>query len=140
MAAPTKAATEAPDELQDAAAAAAERANEALGAHEDDDDQPEPSPYAQHITRGDDVTTIEFRGVKLTFPTSRAKWRTKAMQALQQGFATGNDLNIFKGVELFLGPQQWDALDAVAPTMGDFWEFWPIFTEATEILKTGGES
>lgn len=121
-------ATEAHGEVQ-----AAEAANESLGAQPDADEA--ATPYAQHITHGDDVTTIEFRGATFTFPTSRAKWRTTAMMFFQDGFALGDDMLIFKGVKEFLGAKQWDALNAAAPTMGDFWQFWPILAEAAGFVR-----
>lgn len=63
-----------------------------------------------------DVTTVEFRGEKFTFPTSRAEWPTRAHQAFQRS-------DNADGVELLLGPTQWNRLNAIAPKMRDFWEF-----------------
>lgn len=69
----------------------------------------------------DELITVEFRGEKFTCPWSRAKWPTRAHQAFQRN----NDVD---GIELLLGPEQWDRLNTVAPAMEDFWEFFAAFT------------
>lgn len=67
-----------------------------------------------------DVATVEFRGEKFTFPMSRAKWPTRAHQAFQRK-------NNADGIELLLGPAQWNRLNAIAPAMEDFWQFFGAF-------------
>lgn len=67
-----------------------------------------------------ETSTVEFRGQKFTFPKSRADWPTRAHQAFQRK-------NNADGIELLLGPQQWNQLNNVAPTMADFWEFFGVF-------------
>lgn len=69
----------------------------------------------------DELITVEFRGEKFTCPKSRAKWPTRAHQAFQRR-------NNADGIELLLGPEQWDRLNTVAPAMEDFWEFFGAFT------------
>lgn len=70
-----------------------------------------------------DMTTVEFRGQKFTFPTSRAKWPTRAHQAFQRK-------NNADGIELLLGPKQWDQLNTIAPSMEEFWQFFGTFLAA----------
>lgn len=70
-----------------------------------------------------DMTVVKFRGQQFIFPTSRAKWPTRAHQAFQRK-------NNADGVELLLGPAQWDRLNSIAPAMEDFWEFFGTFLAA----------
>lgn len=86
------------------------------------------SLFADKVSYNGDRTVIEFRGSKFSFPTSRAQWPTRAMQAFQKRMNAD-------GVEMLLGPQQWDHFNIVAPTMGDFWEFFPIFAFAAGFVK-----
>lgn len=88
----------------------------------------EKSPFAEFIEYGDERNTITFRNVKFSFPASRAKWPTRAMQAFQQQAHAD-------GIELLLGPQQWDLFNEVAPLMEDFWQFLPIFAEAAGFVS-----
>lgn len=76
---------------------------------------------AKATETSDDEIVVEFRGLKFVCPKSRSKWPTRAHQAFQRR-------NNADGIEYLLGPQQWDALNQVAPTMGDFWEFFGAFT------------
>lgn len=102
-----------------------QEAPEAADAPESDDNA---SPFAEFIDYGDERTTITFRNVKFSFPASRAKWPTRAMQAFQ------HDSNA-DGLELLLGAEQWDLFNEVAPLMEDFYEFIPIFAEAAGFVS-----
>lgn len=87
------------------------------------------SGFAKFIDYSDPVrTVITFRDRKFWFPASRAKWPTRAMQAFQKRLNAD-------GVEMLFGPQQWDMFNQVAPEIGDFWEFFPIFAEAAGFVK-----
>lgn len=88
----------------------------------------EPSPYAQFISFDGEDTVIEFRKVKFRFPTSRADWPTKAFQAFQRQRHAD-------GVELVLGPKQWARFNQIAPKISDFWEFLPLFAEASGFVR-----
>lgn len=90
-----------------------------------DDDNSDDVDLSEFISHDGDDTVITFRGVKFRFPTSRAKWPTKAMQAFQKRLNAD-------GIELMLGAQQWDLFNTIAPTIADFWEFFPIFAAATK--------
>jgi len=70
-----------------------------------------------------EVTVIEFRGQKFTIPADRGEWPTRAVQAFSRR------LNV-DAVELLFGPAQWDRLNRIAPTLEDFWEFFPVFALA----------
>lgn len=76
---------------------------------------------AKATETSDDEIVVEFRGLKFVCPKSRSKWPTRAHQAFQRR-------NNADGIEYLLGPQQWDALNQVAPAMEDFWEFFGAFT------------
>lgn len=75
-----------------------------------------------------DVTTITFRGKKFTFPADRGQWPTRAMQRLQRR------QNV-DAVEILFGPEQWDQLNELAPTLGEFWEFFALFADAAGFTK-----
>ena len=79
---------------------------------------------------GEGTTTITFHDEKFTIPTFRADWPTKAMQAMQRG-------QLVNAVELIFGHEQWDRFNDLFPKLSDFWEFFPIFAEATGFVKLG---
>lgn len=83
----------------------------------------EKDPLEQFITRGEERTVITFRDVQFHIPTDRGKWPTRAMQAFQKRFNAD-------GVELVLGPQQWNLFNTLFPTLAEFREFFPIFARA----------
>ena len=70
--------------------------------------------------RGEVTTSITFCGTKFTFPTSQSKWPTRALQLFQR------KENV-DGIELLLGPAQWELFNTVAPLAEQFWQFWGIF-------------
>lgn len=81
-----------------------------------------PTPPA-----ADEQVVVKFRGQTFTCPKSRSQWPTRAHQAFQRR-------NNADGIELLLGPQQWERLNEVGPTMADFWEF---FAEFTAVANAG---
>ncbi|MCV7230664.1 hypothetical protein [Mycolicibacterium komossense] len=105
---------------------------------EDQNDTVSRRPFSDQISRDDEtgLTTITFRDNTFTFPTSRSEWPTRAMQIFQRGRAgTFPD-----GVELMIGTDQWDRFLDIAPKIGDFWEFFPIFTEAAGLVRQDAPS
>lgn len=90
----------------------------------------ESTGFDDYIDRGDDITTITFHGATYSFPTSRAQWPTRAMQAFQKRMNAD-------GVELLLGREQWDMFNERHPTMGEFWEFFPLFARAAGFMREG---
>lgn len=92
------------------------------------EDVEKKSRYADAISFVDDQTVIEFRKTKFAFPTSRAMWPTKAFQAFQRQRHAD-------GVELVLGPKQWELFNQIAPAIADFWEFLPLFAEAAGFVS-----
>lgn len=92
-------------------------------------DDTEADPFADQIEIKDGTVTIKFRDSTFHFPDSRAKWPTRAVQAFQRG-------KNMDGVELLLGPKQWDALNEVAPAVEDFWEFTLVLQAASVRLES----
>lgn len=64
-----------------------------------------------------ELTTVEFRGQKFTFPKSQAYWPTRAIQSFERSHSTD-------GIELLFGPDQWERFNEVAPLSGEFYEFY----------------
>jgi hypothetical protein len=100
-----------------------------------------PRKTAQKTTDKPDfeVSTIEFRNAKFTFPKLQAYWPTRAIQCFQRGSATDR----MDGIELLLGPEQWARFNEVAPLAGEFHAFYfGAFLPAAnaDVLGTGDDS
>jgi hypothetical protein len=80
-------------------------------------------PAKAIVDRGATTTTITFRGEKFSFPTSQSDWPTRALQRFQSKANAD-------GIELLLGPAQWERFNEVAPIAREFWEFWGVFLGA----------
>lgn len=76
------------------------------------------------------IASIDFRGVRFTFPANRADWPTRAMQAFQKRQNAD-------GVELLFGPAQWLVFNEMFPKLADFWEFFPQFAAAAGFMSAG---
>lgn len=76
----------------------------------------------------DGVSTVEWRGETFTFPANQGDWPTKAMQS----FSAQRHPD---GVERLLGPQQWELLNELGPSVNDFWDFMVVFAAAAGFDK-----
>lgn len=75
--------------------------------------QQDPSP-------DDDLVKMEFRGETFTIPRHRSDWSTRGTVAVAE-----QKFNV--AVKHILGPDQWELLCELAPTNGDFSEFFTLF-------------
>jgi hypothetical protein len=98
--------------------------------------KPEITADVEESGEGDDLVKIEFRGHVFTVPKNRDDWPTRAI--LEFGRARTIDDQV-KGVEIILGPEQWDLLvDQIAAKAGHFDEFIVVFGNTVQAECLGG--